>query len=182
MPQRRVIYDQRPPSQRGIVVLGEQTPSFPEDFQRKLQGFDNDLLLTFHRPPHWPRHRRGVWKIEMCIRHNGRFYPNGRLHHDHVCNRTYVMMCQDEDGTPMPLGEWIFEKLGKMRQNSEKYGGQTERGLRNFREESDRTDLALADKRELDRQDMMKHNRKDKRVQFNRLMHLVQQHDMRPNK
>lgn len=182
MPQRRVIYDQRPPSQRGIVVLGEQTPSFPEDFQRKLQGFDNDLLLAFHRPPHWPRHRRGVWKIEMCTRHNGRFYPDGRPHHDHVCNRTYVMMCQDEDGTPMPLGEWIFEKLGKMRQNSEKYGGQTERGLRNFREESDRTDLALADKRELDRQDMMKHNRKDKRVQFNRLMHLVQQHDMRPNK
>lgn len=181
MTQRRTIYDQRP-RPTGIMVLGEQTPSFPEDFQRKLQAFDKDLLLSWHRPPHWPRHKRGVWKVEMCIAHNGRFYADGRPQHDHVCNRIYVLMCQDDEGTPKPLGEWIFEQLGKMRQNSEKYGGQTERGLRNFREESDRIDQALAAKRAADSEDVKRYNRKEKRVQINKLMTLIERHDLRPNK
>lgn len=179
---KRTIYDQRPPSARGIIVMGESTPSFPEDFQRKLQAFDKDLLLSWHRPPHWPRHRRGVWKVEMCLQHNGQFYADGRPQHDHVCNRSYVLMCQDEEGTPMPLGEWIFEQLGKMRRNSEKYGGQTERGLRNFIQDSNSIDDTLKAKREEASQEVTAYNRKDKRVQFNRLIHLIEQHDLRPNK
>ncbi len=178
----RIVYDQRPPSARGIIVLGEQTPTFPTDFQRKLQAFDKDLLLTWHRPPDWPRHRRGVWKIEMCVRHNGMFRGDGYPEHNHVCDRRYVMMCQDDEGTPKPLGEWVFEQLGKMRANSERYGGQTERGLRNFIQESNNIDEALAAKREATMEDVKQHNRKDKRVQFNKLMHMIEQHDLRPNK
>jgi hypothetical protein len=182
MPQRRTIYDQRPPAERGIIVLGDSTPDFPVEFNRKLQAFDKDLLIMWHRPPHWPPHKRGAWKIEMCIRHNGQYRGDGKPHHDHVCNRSYVMMCQDDDGTPRPLGEWVFEQLGKMRQNSEGYGGQTERGLRNFIQASDNLDQELAAKREADSEDVKRYNRKEKRVQINKLMTLIERHDLRPNK
>jgi hypothetical protein len=123
-----------------IVVLGDQTPTFPEDFQRRLQQFDKDLLITWHRPPHWPPHRRGVWKIEQCVQHR----PDGGSH-NHICNRTYIMVCQDDDGTPMPLGDWVFEKLREMRHNWERLGGNTPRGIENAIAESNRIEQALAD-------------------------------------
>lgn len=91
-------------------------------------------------------------------------------------------MAQDEDGTPMPLGEWVFAKLRQMRANWERLGGDTERGVRNALAESDRIEQELESKREADREDMIRYNRKDKRVQINRLVNLVEQHDMRPNK
>jgi hypothetical protein len=180
--QRRVIYDQRP-KPAGIMVMGETTPTFPEDFQKRLQAFDKDLLIVWHRPPHWPRHRRGVWKIETCTKHYGLGYDfAGTPRHDHTCQRAYVLMCQDEEGTPMPLGEWIFEKLREMRQNWESLGGNTVRGVRNAIEESNRIEQELAAKREAASEDVKTYNRKDKRIQINKLVHLVQQHDMRPNK
>lgn len=178
---KRTIYDQRP-KPRGIVVLGESTPTFPQDFQNKLQDFDRDLLIAWHRPPHWPRSRRGVWKVERCTRHYAGYDFSGRPKHDHTCQRVYVLMAQDEDGTPMPLGEWVFEKLRQMRANWERLGGDTKRGVRNALAESDRIEQELESKREADREDMIRYNRKDKRVQINRLVNLVEQHDMRPNK
>lgn len=172
---QKVIYDQRP-KPAGIVVMGESTPSFPEDFQKRLQAFDASLLITWHRPPHWPRHRRGVWKIERCIQHHG------PARHDHTCNRTYILMCQDAGGTPMPLGEWIFERLREMRANWEALGGDTERGVRNALAESDRIAGNLEAKREAASEDVKTYNRKDKRFQINKLVQLVERHDMRPNK
>jgi len=85
--KQRVIYDQRPkPS--GIAVIGESTPTFPKEFQRRLQALDKDLLITWHRPPFWPPHRRGVWKIEHCIEHHGKgFDLQGTPIHDHTCRR-----------------------------------------------------------------------------------------------
>jgi hypothetical protein len=172
----RTIYDQRP-KPAGIVVMGESTPSFPEDFQKRLQAFDSSLLIVWHKPPHWPRHRRGVWKIERCVQHR----PDGGPH-NHVCNRVYILMCQDSDGTPMPLGEWIFEKLREMRHNWEAMGGDTERGVRNALADSNRIEQEMEAKREAASEDMIHYNRKDKRVQINKLVTLVQRHDMRPNK
>lgn len=160
-----------------IILLGEQTPTFPEEFQRRLQSFDKDLLLMWHKPPHWPRERRGVWKVEQCVEHRPAGGP-----HDHLCRRIYVLMCQDEDGTPKPLGEWIFEKLREMRANSESFGGETPRGLRNFVEHSNNIDAELALKCELASQDMIAYNQKDKRIQINKLYNLIERHDMRPNK
>lgn len=179
---RKVIYDQHPKPQ-GIVVLGEQTPSFPEDFQRKLQAYDRDLLVIWHRPPFWPRHRRGVWKVERCIQHHGKGFDfSGLPLHDHTCNRVYILMAQDADGTPMPLGEWVFEKLREMRHNWEAAGGDTERGVRNAIAESDRIEQEMTAKREAAAEDVKRYNRKDKRIQINKLMHLIDQHDLRPNK
>jgi hypothetical protein len=160
-----------------FAVVGDATPSFPEDFARRLKAFDPDLIITWHHPPTWPKHRRGVWKIERCDAHRS---DGGQ--HSHLCHRVYILMCQDSDGTPMPLGEWVFEKLREMRANWEAFGGDTERGIRNALAESDRIEQEMQQKREAAAEDVKRYNRKDKRVQVNRLVHLVQQHDMRPNK
>lgn len=160
-----------------VILLGEQAPTFPEAFQRKLQAFDRDLLIVWHKPPHWPKKRRGVWKIERCTRHR----PDGGPH-DHLCQRVYILMCQDEDGTPKPLGDWIFEKLREMRHNWERLGGDSEQGVVNALRESDRIEQQMTEKREAASADVKEHNRKDKRVQINKLMHLIEQHDLRPNK
>lgn len=182
MSLKPLIYDQRPPAS-GIVLMGDCTPSFPEDFQRRLQAFDPALLITWHRPPHWPRKRHGVWKIEICMRHHGKGYDfQGLPLHDHTCQRGYVLMCQDAEGTPMPLGEWIFEKLREMRHNWESFGGNTERGVKNAIAESNRVEHEMTQRREAASEDVKRYNRKDKRVQINKLVHLVQQHDLRPNK
>lgn len=168
--------------EKGIIVLGDSTPNFPEEFQRKLQDFDRDLLITWHRPPHWPRSRRGVWKVERCGIHHGGFDMSGRPKHTHVCERLYVLMAQDEEGTPMPLGEWVFEKLRGMRQEWERLGGDTERGVRNALAESDRIEQGMEAKREAARQDVKEYNRKFNKVQINRVVDLVDTHDMRPNR
>jgi len=165
-----------------IQVMGDATPNFPEDFNCRLQQFDKDLLVSWHHPPTWPRTRPGVWKIEQCVEHHGGFRLNGYPEHTHTCRRIYVLMVQDEDGRPVPLGEHVFEKLRAMRANVESYGGPTERGLRNFRAHSDAIDRELEEKRQRSTEDLLEHNRRDHRVTINRLWNLIEQHDMRPNR
>lgn len=162
-----------------IQILGDGTPTFPEEFQRRLQAFDRDLLVAWHKPP---TSKPGRWKIEQCIRHNGEYYADGRPKHDHVCQRIYVMMVQDDELVPLPLGEHVFEKLRAMRANVERLGGSTERGLRNFVQESNGIDQALEAKRAAAREDIIRHNRKFNRVTFNRLGNLVEQTNLHPNK
>jgi len=91
-------------------------------------------------------------------------------------------MCQDAEAVPMPLGEWIFQKLGEMRGNWEAFGGNTERGVKNALAESSRIEHEMVQKREAASEDVKRYNRKDKRIQINKLMHLIEQHDLRPNK
>lgn len=177
---KKLVYDQRP--RRRIEVLGDQTPSFPEDFNRRLQAFDKDLLVAWHLPPHM-RHKPGRWKIEMCVQHHaGELWPDGRIKHSHLCQRVYVWMVQDDEGTPLPLGDHVLDKLREMRAYSESFGGQTERGRRNFIEHSNQLDQELAAKREAAAEDVREHNRRFNSPQFNRLMDLVARHDMRPNR
>jgi hypothetical protein len=171
---RQVIYDQRPKPQ-GIVVMGESTPSLPEAFQKRLTAFDSSLLVVWHKPPFTKK--PGRWKIERCVKHR----PDGGAH-NHICNRVYILMCQDEDGVPVPLGEWVFERLREMRHNWEALGGDTERGVKNAIALSNAVEQEVAAKREMAAEDVKNYNRKDKRVQVNRLMHLIEQHDLRPNK
>lgn len=168
-----------------IMMIGDDVPSHPEDFERRLQAYDKDLVISWHRPDHWKKRRRpGVWKIEQCVRHFGQLHADGRPKHTHVCSRVYVMMVQDEQGSPMPLGDHVMEKLRMMRTVSESYGGQTERGLKNFVHTSNAIDQALEDKREKARRDVIEHNRtfSGNRRQFNKFFDLIQRHDMRPNK
>ena len=171
---KNVIYDQQP-KPTGIVVMGESTPTFPEDFQRRLTAFDSSLLVTWHKPPF--TNKPGCWKIERCVKHRADGGP-----HNHVCERAYILMCLDADGTPMPLGEWVFEKLREMRQNWEALGGDTERGVKNAIALSNDIEQTMESKREAAREDVKTYNRKDKRVQINRLVTLVERHDLRPNK
>jgi hypothetical protein len=165
-----------------IILVGDQTPSHPDSFERQLQAYDRDLVVVWHKPPHWPKKKPGVWKIEQCVRHIGGFHEDGRPKHTHVCQRTYVLMVQDDDGTPIPLGEHVIEKLKAMRAYSEKFGGETERGLRNFVKDSNNIDAELEARREAARLDMLAHNRKFNRRQFNQFYNLVERHDMRPNR
>lgn len=174
-----LIYDQAP--RRRIEVLGDSTPSFPEDFNRKLQNFDPDLWITWHYPPH-VKNKPGRWKIEMCTRHSGETWPSGTPKHSHLCDRTYVAMVQDDDGTPLPLGEHVISKLQAMRAYSESFGGQTERGRENFIRHSNGLDADLAAKREAASEDVKTHNSRFNRRQLKRLADLVARHDMRPNK
>lgn len=165
-----------------IILVGDQVPSAPTSFEERLQKYDKDLVLTWHKPPHWKRSRPGVWKVEQCVRHFGGMRSNGLPEHTHVCQRVYVMVIQDEDGTPIPLGDHVIEKLQAMRAYSESFGGQTERGLVNFIRNSDSIDEELASKRAAAAEDLMAHNRRYHRVQMNRIFNMIQQHDMRPNR
>lgn len=158
-----------------IIVMGDENPSVPNAFQASLRAFDPDLYVTWHRPP--SSRKPGRWKIERCTRHR----PDGGPH-NHICVRTYILMVQDEEGTPMPLGDWVFNKLREMRHNWEALGGDSERGVRNALAESDRIEKELEAKRRAASDDMIRHNAKDKRVQINRLYDLVARHDMRPNR
>ena len=65
---------------------------------------------------------------------------------------------------------------------AERLGGQTERGRKNFIAESNSIDAELEAKREAERLDLMDHNRRSNRLAINRLMTLIERHDMRPNK
>ena len=174
-----LIYDQQPA--RHVEVIGEQTPSFPDDFNRRLQAFDRDLWITWHLPPNL-RQKPGRWKIEMCSRHHADSWPDGRPRHSHLCQRVYVMVVQDEDGTPLPLGEHVLTRLHEMRAYSETFGGETERGRDNFIRHSNTVDEQLAAQREAKSEDIKRHNQRLNRRQLNRMADLVARHDMRPNK
>jgi hypothetical protein len=174
---KRLPYDQQP---KGIRVIGESVPSFPAEFNRQLQAFDPELWITWHKSP--LSSKPGRWKIERCVVHQGSFRLNGKPEHSHLCNRVYVWMVQDDEGTPMTLGEHVFTKLREMRQTWEALGGDTPRGVRNALALSDSIDAELEQKREAAREDMIQYNQKDKRLQINKLVNLVEQHDMRPNR
>jgi len=166
-----------------IILVGEQTPTPPEEFERKLQQYDRDLIVAWHKPPTWKRSRPGVWKIEQCVRHlSGLLHPDGRPKHTHVCQRSYVMLVTDEQGSPLPLGEHVIEKLRAMRAYSESFGGETERGLKNFIRNSDAIDAELENRRAVAAEGIMQHNRKYNRVTLNRAYNLLERHDLRPNK
>lgn len=166
-----------------IILVGDQTPTHPAEFERKLQAFDQDLAVVWHKPPHWRQSRSGVWKIEQCVGHlSGEFHADGRPKHTHLCMRAYVTCVQDEDGTPMPLGDHVFEKLRMMRANSESFGGETERGLSNWIRQSRAIDDELESKRAREREDVMAYNQKFNARQIANAVTLIQRHDMRPNR
>lgn len=158
-----------------IVVVGDSIPSVPDSFQEQLRRFDPDLYVVWHKSPH--TRQAGRWKIERCAKHR----PDGGPH-NHLCVRVYIMMCQDEEGTPVPLGEWVFNKLREMRANWERLGGDSERGIRNALAESDRIEEEVAKKREASSADVQSHNLRFNKNQFQKLYDLVSRHDMRPNR
>lgn len=172
-----MIYNQSP---QGLTVVGESVPNFPADFNRFLQLFDRDLWVTWHRSPH--SRKPGRWKIERCLKHHAGYALNGTPEHTYLCQRVYILMVQDAEGVPMPLGEHVINKLREMRSNWESLGGDTERGVKNALAASDAIEGQLEARRELATADMIEHNQKDKKNQFNKLYDLIDRHDMRPNR
>ena len=164
-----------------IVIVGDGTPTYPANFNRRLQGFDSDLLITWHHPPAWANSRPGMWKIELCTEHHGGFGIDGRPLHDHTCRRSYVWMVKDKDGVAMPLSDGVIDHLRAMRAHSESYGSGA-RALRNFIQASNSLDEDLENQREERRKEIMDYNGRLNRRQLNQAHNLIQRHDMRPNK
>lgn len=158
-----------------IAVVGDSIPSVPEDFQKRLRAFDPDLYVVWHKSPH--TRQPGRWKIERCTRHR----PDGGPH-SHICVRVYILMCQDDEGTPKPLGDWVFEKLREMRANWEALGGDTERGVRNALALSNGIDQALEAKRDADSEDVKIHNSRSNKRQLTQVYDLIARHDLRVNR
>lgn len=155
--------------------MGDSIPSVPEEFQKRLQKFDPDLYIVWHKSP--VTKQPGRWKIERCTRHR----PDGGPH-NHICVRVYILMVQDEEGDPMPLGEHVFDKLREMRANWEALGGDTERGVRNALALSDSIEQELAAKREADSEDVKRHNSRFNKNQLSKAHDLIQRHDLRVNR
>lgn len=155
-------------------IDNSREPTIPASFLTWLKGFDKDLFVLWS-----PTRQRHL--IHMCVEHvvDGPLINQG---HTHLCRSVYVLIAQDRDGTMVPLNDRVKEQLQKMRANSEAFGGQTEQGLNNFKAYSNYIDRQMAEKREENLQDVVAHNRKDKRVQFNKLKLLMDHLFTKPNK
>ena len=82
----------------------------------------------------------------------------------------------------LPLGDHVFDKLRQMRSNTEPFGGANERGLKNFREYTDRVDQEMCQKSHDPMREVARLNSIDHQIQPNRARMLMQRHDMRPNR
>lgn len=149
-------------------------PSIPDLFLKSLQAFDKDLFVMWS-----PTRER--YLVHQCVEH----CPNGEkinCGHTQLCRSIYVVICQDKDGVMVPLNERVITTLREMRTESEKFGGETERGLQNYRQFSSGLDKELEEKRELAVKDLYAHNRKFNRITFNRLGLMYQHLFTTPNK
>lgn len=155
-----------------ILLVGEGgCPNPDEGFIQRLLSFDKDLTVGWNK-------LKNRWVIEQCIEHHGGYGSR----HSYLCRRAYVWLVQDEDGDMMPLCERVMSKLREMRAYSESFGGQTERGLRNFKQYTDSVETELRAERERKMHAVMQEAARDGKRQLEQVRHLMQQHDMRPNR
>lgn len=145
-----------------------QAPSIPAEFLRNLKSFDTDLFVL------WSPIRQRYF-IHQCTEHVTQGVPvnNG---HSQLCRSSYVLACQDVDGAMVPLNDRVLNTLRKMRATSETFGGQTERGLQNYKQYSRNVGKEIEEKRETDLQDTVKHAHKSNRITWNKLWALAERH------
>jgi len=155
------------PVNRVVLVGGDSAaPNVPESFRESLRAYDPDLLVSWN-----PFKRRFV--IEQCVRH---YAPTSE--HTHVCQRLYVCMAQDDDGTMIPLGDRVIEMVKAKDTRRAGYGPQDlARFLRNQRE------IIQKDREERERKmgEVIREGSRDNRRQLRKALHLIQQHDLRVN-
>jgi hypothetical protein len=156
-------------------LVEDQKP--PSSFVRRLQGvFGPSMHIEWNM-------RKQRWVIEECVGHHGSDQSNvdGVVVHTHLCARVYAWLVRDEEtDSYMPLCDLVIEKLHE-KETYRKYGT-GEAALERFRLESARLDDEQKQKEEAFRKDVMKHNRKDNRKQWNWLYTMMKRHDMRQNK
>lgn len=153
-----------------IQCIGDDGIRTPDpSFVARLKAFDSDLTASWNK-------LKNRWTIYQCIEH----HPlSGE--HSHLCRRTYVWLCQDEEGTMIPLGDYVMNRLAEMRRNSSQWG-EGEVALQRFKRHVANVEAEMKAKRERDMADISNHNRKFNKRQLEQVRHLMQQHDMRPNR
>lgn len=153
-----------------ILCIGDDGVRTPDaSFIARLKAFDKDLCVAWNT-------RKNRWAIEQCTEHHP---VNGE--HSHLCKRVLAWLCQDEDGDMVPLGDFVMAKLAEMRTFSEQFG-EGPQSLERFKRFVNNQEAEMRAKREAAVADINDHNRKFNKRQFEHVRHLMQQHDMRPNR
>jgi len=151
-----------------ILPESMDAPSIPEWFLVQLRSIDAGLVVYWNK-------FQNRFVIDRCI--------NPAPHtHTAACERANVMICEDEEHGYMGPSDRILEKLRSMDAWT-KYGSSGEPGLMRQRKERENAKAEWDRKAEEEARAIWRDGFRDDRVQVNRLVHLLQQHDvLRPNK
>lgn len=154
-----------------IVLPGQtadQGPAVPNWFRERLRQYDSSLLVS------WNRFRRR-FVIEQCVEH----YPDGKGEHTHVCRRIYVLLAQDPEGCMMPLGERVLEMIRERDVAKVGYGPDE---LDRFLADANRVAKAAKEENEKAQDEAIRYGTRHNRRQLLKAVHLLQQHNLTPNK
>lgn len=154
------------------IVLPGQTapdgPAVPDWFRERLRQYDSSLLVS------WSRLKRR-FVIEQCVRH----YPDPAGNHTFTCGRVYVLLAQDPEGAMMPLGERVLEMI---RERDVEKAGYGPHDLTRFLKDQHLIGEKAAAESEKAQQDVIRYGARHNRRQLLKAVHLIQQHNMTPNK
>jgi hypothetical protein len=152
------------------IVLPGQTlegPAIPESFLLQLRQYDPSLLVAWNQIK-----KRFV--IEQCVQH---LSPGPE--HSHVCNRNFVVMAQDDEGVMLPLGDAVMDKIKAADVSRAGFGPDD---LEAFLKSQKKILKADQENREKKVDDAFKHGSRFNKRQLLKAKHLIDQHDLRPNR
>lgn len=157
------------PSINRILLPGQQSeaPSVPEGFREKLRQYDPTLCVS------WNTFKKR-FVIEQCVRHN-----SDTAEHTHVCLRNYVLLVQDPEGCMLGLGEKVIEMIAQRDVTKAGYGpDDLDRFIRDMRNK--RQEHYQKTERKMDQ--VIGEGARDNRRQLLKAVHLIQQHNLTPNR
>jgi hypothetical protein len=145
-------------------VLDVRTP--PDWFTRGLKDIDRALFVV------WNPNRK-LWVIARCLRDDNNLHE----HDPKMCAQTLVLIVESEMfGGYAPLTERVLDKLRSM-DMWQKHGS-----WENMTAETEAKEERQQAKIKQDQKEDIEHCSRDNRVQVNKMVHLIQQHDLRLNK
>lgn len=152
-----------------IELIGGGSPSVPDWFRIRLRELDPTLLVRWNQPPPFSR-RPARFVIEQCVRHHA-----STSEHNHLCERIYVLQCQDDEGAMMPLGEAVLNEIKRRDVAAAGYGPDD---LARFC--ADNQALVLAEREKIDQAqtDAVKHASRFNRRQLLHAITLMGRHDV----
>jgi hypothetical protein len=152
-----------------IVLPGQssEAPAIPESFREQLRQYNPTLLVAWN-------HIKKRFAIEQCVKH---LSPGPE--HSHVCDRLFVVLAQDDEGVMLPLGDAVMNKIKAADVSRAGYGPDD---LENFLKSQKLILKADQDNREKKVDDAFKHGSRFNKRQLLKAKHLIDQHDLRPNR
>lgn len=146
-----------------ILPESMDAPTIPEWFLTSLRAIDAGLVI------YWNRHMNR-FVIDRCI---------NSVPHTHTpsCQRANVLICEDEEHGYMGPCDRILDKIKSMDAWT-KYGDSGEIGLMRQRKERENAKADFDAKAAEDAKAIWRDGFKDDRCQINKLVHLLQQHDV----